>query len=114
MRAVVAFAAIYLIWGSTYLVIARTVESVPPVFMVAVRGALAGGILYAWSRWRGGAAVTGRELARTAPTAGLLFGGGFVVLGWAEQFVPSGASALLSATTPAWVVLIEWLTRKRE
>ncbi|HET9440259.1 MAG TPA: EamA family transporter [Longimicrobiales bacterium] len=107
------FAAIYLIWGSTYLAIGKTVEDVPPVFLVAVRGLLAGGVLYAWVRWRGALAVTWREVVAMLPTAILLFGGGYVLVAWAEQEVPSGAAALLNATTPAWVVLFEWLTRKR-
>ncbi|HEY0674118.1 MAG TPA: EamA family transporter [Longimicrobiales bacterium] len=107
------FAAVYLIWGSTYLAIGKTVEDVPPVFLVAVRGLLAGGVLYAWVRWRGALAVSWREVIAMLPTAILLFGGGYVLVAWAEQEVPSGAAALLNATTPAWVVLFEWLTRKR-
>lgn len=107
------FAAVYLIWGSTYLAIGKAVADVPPVFMVAVRGLLAGGMLYAWARWRGALAVTGRELLAMVPTAALLFAGGYVLVGWAEQEVPSGPAALMNATTPGWVVLFEWLTRKR-
>lgn len=110
---IAGFAAVYLIWGSTYLAIAKTVADVPPVFLVAVRGLLAGGALYAWVRWRGARAVTWREIWNTVPTAILLFVGGYVLVAWAEQDVPSGAAALLNATTPAWVVLFEWLTRKR-
>ncbi len=110
---VAAFGAIYLIWGSTYLAIAVAVADVPPVFMVAVRGMLAGGVLYLWVRSRGARPIEGRELLATVPTAALLFGGGFVLLGWAEQHVPSGPAALLNATTPAWVVLFEWLAGKR-
>jgi drug/metabolite transporter (DMT)-like permease len=109
----VAFVAIYLIWGSTYLAIARTVADVPPIFMVSVRGLLAGGILYLWARSHGGRAVTSRELIAMVPTAALLFGGGYVLVGWAEQSVPSGPAALLNATTPAWVVLFEWLAGRR-
>jgi drug/metabolite transporter (DMT)-like permease len=108
-----AFAAVYLIWGSTYLAIGNAVVDVPPVFLVAVRGLLAGGVLYAWARWRGANAVAGRELLAMVPTAILLFGGGYVLVAWAEQFVPSGPAALLNATTPAWVVLFEWLSRQR-
>jgi drug/metabolite transporter (DMT)-like permease len=108
-----AFAAVYLIWGSTYLAIGKTVEDVPPVFLVAVRGLIAGGVLYAWARWRGALAITARELVAMVPTALLLFGGGYVLVAWAEQEVPSGAAALLNATTPAWVVLFEWLAHKR-
>ena len=109
----IAFAAIYLIWGTTYLAIGVTVETVPPVFMVVLRGAIAGGVLYWVSRVRGGAPVEGREMLAIAPTALLLFGGGYVLVGWAEQSVASGPAALLNATTPAWVVLIEWLARRR-
>lgn len=112
-RTIVAFAAVFLIWGTTYLAIGSVVSSIPPVFMVAVRGMVAGGALYAWTRMRGGAAISGSELTATVPTAALLFGGGYVLVGWAEQQVPSGSAALLNATTPAWVVLIEWLTHQR-
>ena len=107
------FAAVYLIWGSTYLAIGRTVVDVPPVFLVAVRGLLAGAVLYGWARWRGALAVTAGEVVRMIPTALLLFGGGYVLVAWAEQSVPSGPAALMNATTPGWVVLFEWLTRRR-
>lgn len=107
------FAAVYLIWGSTYLAIGKTVVDVPPVFLVAVRGLLAGAVLYGWARWRGVPAVTGGEVVRMIPTALLLFGGGYVLVAWAEQSVPSGPAALMNATTPGWVVLFEWLTRRR-
>ena len=110
---VVAFAAIYLIWGSTYLAIAHVVTDVPPVFMVAVRGFFAGGLLYLWARRRGGAPIKGREMLEMMPTAALLFGGGYVLVGWAEQHVASGPAALLNSTTPAWVVLFEWLKGRR-
>jgi drug/metabolite transporter (DMT)-like permease len=109
----IAFAAIYLIWGSTYLAIARVVSDVPPVFMVTVRGLLAGGALYLAARLRGASAVTAREMIAMVPTAALLFGGGYVLVGWAEQNVASGPAALLNSTTPAWVVLFEWLRRQR-
>ena len=109
-----AFAAVYLIWGSTYLAIGKTVAEVPPVFLVAVRGLLAGGVLYAWARWRGARPVTGPEIVAMLPTALLLFGGGYVLVAWAEQYVPSGPAALMNATTPAWVVLFEWVSRRRE
>jgi drug/metabolite transporter (DMT)-like permease len=108
-----AFAAVYLIWGSTYLAIAVAVDSIPPVFMVAVRGLLAGAVLYVWARARGAAGITAREMVEMLPTAALLFGGGYVLVGWAEQFVASGPAALLNSTTPAFVVLFEWLGGRR-
>jgi drug/metabolite transporter (DMT)-like permease len=89
------------------------VVDVPPVFMVAVRGMLAGGVLYWWVRRHGAAPVAGRELLAMVPTAALLFGGGYVGVAWAEQVVASGPAALLNATTPAWVVLFEWFAGRR-
>lgn len=113
LRLVVAFGAVYLIWGSTYLAIGVAVQTVPPVFMVVMRGALAGGALYLFSRFRGGPAVTAREMVESIPTAALLFGGGYVLVGWAEQSVASGPAALLNATVPAFVVVLEWLSGRR-
>jgi drug/metabolite transporter (DMT)-like permease len=113
LRIAVAFAAVYLIWGSTYLAIAIAVDSVPPVFMVALRGLLAGGVLYLVTRLRGGSPVTAREILATVPTAALLFGGGYVLVGWAQQHLASGVAALLNATVPAFVVAMEWGTGQR-
>jgi drug/metabolite transporter (DMT)-like permease len=104
----IAFALIYLIWGSTYYAIGQTVATVPPIFMVIVRGLLAGGVLLLWSRLRGGEPLRGRELIQAAPIAALLFGGGYVLVGWAEQRIPTGMAALLNASSPAFVVLVEW------
>ena len=108
-KVLLAFAAIYLIWGSTYYAIGETVATVPPVLMVIIRGLLAGGALYLWSRMRGGEPVRARELVDAAPIAALLFGGGYVLVGWAEQRIPTGTAALLNASSPAFVVLIERL-----
>lgn len=112
-RLVLAFGAVFLIWGTTYLAIGSAVAGVPPVFMVVTRSLIAGGLLYAWARRRGAEAIRGREMLAMLPTAALLFGGGYVLVGWAEQHVPSGSAALLNATTPAWVVMFEWLKRRR-
>lgn len=112
-KLVCAFCAVFLIWGTTYLAIGNAVTSIPPVFMVVTRSLIAGALLYWWTRRRGAKAVTGREMVAMLPTAALLFGGGYVLVGWAEQQVPSGSAALLNATTPAWVVMFEWLRRRR-
>jgi len=103
-----AFAAIYLIWGSTYLAIAVGVETIPPLLMIGVRCLVAGGLLYAFARLRG-APPAGAAAWREAWIAGaLLFAGGQGVLAWAEQRVPSGTAALLLATTPMFVALFGW------
>ncbi len=104
-----AFAAVYLVWGSTYLFIRFAVETLPPFTMAGARFAVAGAILYVWARLRG-AAQPSRAEARGASIAGLflLLGGNGAVV-WAEQRVPSGVTALLVATVPVWIVLLDWL-----
>lgn len=103
-----AFATIYLVWGSTYLAIAVAVETLPPFLMVAVRMLVAGGLLYGFARCRGEAAFTRAEWKSAAVTAALLFVGGYGVIAWAEQEVASGVTALLGTTSPLWLVLIQW------
>jgi len=101
-----AFAAIYLIWGSTYLAIRYAVETFPPLLMMGVRHLIAGAVLYGWSRWRGVPSPTLREWMHPALIGTLLFVGGHGSLAWAEQRVPSGIAALLVATLPMWVVVL--------
>jgi drug/metabolite transporter (DMT)-like permease len=108
-RVLTAFAAVYVLWGSTYLFIRFAVETLPPFVMAGARFVVAGAILYAWARLRGVAAPTLVE-ARAAAIAGLfLLLGGNGAVAWAEQRVPSGVTALLVATVPVWMVLLDWL-----
>jgi drug/metabolite transporter (DMT)-like permease len=108
-RLLAAFAAVYLVWGSTYLFIRFAVETLPPFVMAGARFVVAGAILYAWARARGAPTPSGAEW-RGAAVAGLflLLGGNGAVV-WAEQRVPSGVTALLVATVPVWMVLLDWL-----
>jgi len=108
LRVLLAFAAVYLIWGSTYLGIRVAIETLPPLMMAGARYLAAGGVLYALARWRGAPAPR-REHWRWATVVGafmLLGGNGAVV--WAEQRVPSGLAALLIATVPLWMALLAW------
>lgn len=106
---VAAFAAVYLIWGSTYLAIRVGIETLPPFLMAGTRFLVAGSVLYIWARARG-AASPERGDWRAALVTGaalLLVGNGLV--GWAEQSVASGVAALLVATEPLWVVMLNWM-----
>lgn len=107
---VLAFAALYLIWGSTYLAILFAIQSIPPFLMAGMRFLLAGVIMYAIARWRGEpkpAAITWR----TALVVGgclLLCGNGAVTI--AEKWVPTGLAALIVATVPIDIALLGWVT----
>jgi len=106
---VAAFAAVYVIWGSTYLGIRYAVESIPPFLMAGTRNLAAGLLLYAFARARGGAAPTRIEWRDAAISGGLLLTIGNGGVTWAEQVIPSSATALLVALTPLWMVLFDWL-----
>jgi len=108
-KLLLAFAAIYLIWGSTYLAIRYAVETLPPMFMMGTRHSIAGGILYFWARLRGAEVPTGRHGKEAVIAGGLLFLFGHGSLAWAQQHVASGLAALLIATEPLWVVVLDWV-----
>jgi drug/metabolite transporter (DMT)-like permease len=114
-RLVAAFAAIYLIWGSTYLAIRYAVETIPPLLMMGMRHITAGALLYAWARWRGTPAPRWPEWIYPAVIGTLLFLGGHGSLAWAEQRVPSGIAAVLVATLPIWIVVLAhiWGTERK-
>ncbi len=106
---VAAFAAIYLVWGSTYLGIAYAIETIPPLLMAAIRFLAAGGALYAWARLRGAGRPRPVQWAWAFLLGGLFFlvGNGAVV--WVEQSVSSGLVALIVAMVSVWTALLEWL-----
>jgi len=107
---VVAFACIYIVWGSTYLAIRYGVETIPPFAMAGTRFLLAGGILYAWLAIRGEACrATAAQWRAAAVSGGLFFLGGNGGVCWAEQRVPSGIAALIVASMPLWIALLDWL-----
>src|SRR5215469_3676631 len=108
-RVVAAFAAVYVIWGSTYLAIRYAVETMPPLLMAGTRFALSGTILYVWARARGATRPTAAEWRTAAITGFLLICVGNGSVAWAERRVPSGLSALLVAVVPLWMVLLDWV-----
>ena len=104
-----AFAAVYLVWGSTYLAIRIGIESFPPLILAGLRHITVGLFLYPVLRAKTGIRPTAANW-RTAIVAGalLLFVGNGGV-SWAEQTVPSGITALLVATVSLWLVIVDWL-----
>ena len=104
-----ALVAVYLIWGSTYLAIRYGVETMPPFLMAAVRFIVSGGCLYALRRALGDPAPKFVEWRNAAIIGIFLLVGGNGGVVWAEQFVTSSLAALLVATVPLWMVLIDVL-----
>ena len=108
-RLAASFAAIYLIWGSTYLAIRFGIETFPPFLLAGTRHLIAGVVLFPLALHRSGERPTARNW-RAAALVGvllLLLGNGAVC--WAEQTVPSGVAAILVATVSLWMVIVEWL-----
>lgn len=105
----IALLALYIVWGSTYLAIRFSVETIPPFLHAALRFLISGAILYFWRRAAGDVAPTASNWKATAIVGtGLLLGGNGLVA-WAEQTVPSGIAALMITTSPFWLVLFESL-----
>ena len=111
----IALATVYLIWGSTYLGIELTGETIPPLFAVAVRFLAAATLMFGFTAWRRGSGVlriTRRELAACA-LVGALLPGANAVLFVAERHVPTGLASLIIGSVPLWIVLMRTLTGDR-
>jgi len=103
-----AFAVICIVWGTTYLAIRVAVSTIPPLLLTSVRYLVAGTIMFAVARLRGERVPRDRRtLGELAIVGALLVGVGNLAVVWAEQWVPSGMAALLVATAPFWVVVLE-------
>jgi len=110
IQVIAAFAALYLIWGSTYLAILFAIQSIPPFLMAGARFLLAGLIMFAIARTQGPLRSTSAEW-RTALIIGaclLLGGNGGVTL--SEKFIESGLASLIVATVPIYITLLGWLS----
>ena len=106
---ILAFAAIYIIWGTTYFAIRVAVQTIPPFFMAGARFLFSGMLIFIILRLRG-VPMPKRFHWRSAVIVGaLLLVGGNGLVTWSEQQVPSSTAALLVATVPLWIALFDWL-----
>ena len=108
IKLALAFVAIYVIWGSTYLAIRYAVETIPPLVTAGIRHSTAGAIMLTWAWWRG------FRPTRQQWLAGFVLGALFFLIGhgtlhWAEQYVGSGLAALLIATEPMFILVLAWM-----
>ncbi|HMN45813.1 MAG TPA: EamA family transporter [Povalibacter sp.] len=104
----IAFAGIYIIWGTTYLAIAIAIQTLPPFISGAMRFLLAGVLMAVWLRMRSPRPFAGVNLPAAALCGVLLagIGNGFVI--WAQQGIPSGITALIVAAMPVTVLVLDW------
>ena len=103
-----AFTAIYLIWGSTYLGIRVAVETMPPFLMAGARFLIAGTLLFTFLKLRGSPWPTAVQWRANAIIGTFLLLGGNGLVVWAEQVIPSGVTALLIGVGPLFIVMTEW------
>ncbi|HEX6434375.1 MAG TPA: EamA family transporter [Gemmatimonadales bacterium] len=104
----IAFFAVYVCWGMTYLAMRVAVMEIPPHLLSGSRFVLAGVLLYGWARLRGHAAPTLKHWRSATVIGGFLLLGGNASVAWAEKTVPSGLAAVLIAVAPIWMVGLEW------
>lgn len=103
-----AFAIVCVVWGTTYLAIRVAIDTVPPLLMTGIRFTIAGVVMLGIAKLRGETIPTDRRtLANLALVGFLMVGVGNLAVVWSEQWVPSGMAALLVATAPFWMAVIE-------
>ena len=106
-KILLAFAIIYFVWGSTYLAIRVGVHEVPPFLLAAMRFLVSGLVLYGWMRLKGTPPPSPRQWAGATALGALIFLVDYGCLFWAEQRVPSGIAAVVLATIPVFITLLE-------
>jgi drug/metabolite transporter (DMT)-like permease len=106
----IAFAALYIIWGSTYLGILFAIQSIPPFLMAGVRYVLAGGIMFviAWAQGARRSTAASWFNALIVGACLILVGNGGLTI--AEKYVPSGLASLIVASVPIYMTLLAWIS----
>ena len=113
VQVLLAFFAIYILWGTSFLAIRIAVQEVPPLFAAGIRFFVAGVLLYGFMRLRGRPQPTGAQWRSFAIIGLLMFVAEYGPLFWAEQYVPSGIASVLEATLPLITMLLETLVFRR-
>ncbi|MFT3911948.1 MAG: EamA family transporter [Ferruginibacter sp.] len=107
LMVIIAFAIVYIVWGSTYFFIQKAIVGFPPFLMGAIRFLVAGIIMLVWTMMRGEQVFVKKDIYR-ASVSGLLMlfvGTGAVI--WVEQYLPSAMVAIMVAAAPFWVILLD-------
>jgi drug/metabolite transporter (DMT)-like permease len=107
-----AFGAIYIIWGSTYLATRYAIETIPPLMLIGIRSLTAGLILYSLSRFTNKEQVKRENILPLLALGAMFFLLGHGLLAWAQQYVPSGMAAVIVTAEPLWIIGMEWVFLK--
>jgi drug/metabolite transporter (DMT)-like permease len=107
LKIILAFAAVYIVWGSTYLAILFAIKDIPPLLLSGIRFLTAGIILFSWQTYRGEQKPDLSSLRKNAIWGTLMLVGGTVSVAWAEQYIPSSVAAIVVTAVPFWFVLLD-------
>ena len=107
LKIVLAFAAIYIIWGSTYLAILFAIHDIPPLLMSGLRFMAAGILLFGWCTWKGEKLPGYSSFLKNSFSGILMLLGGTGAVAWSEQYIPSGLAAVIVTTVPFWFILLD-------
>src|SRR5450432_128007 len=114
VRVVLAFFAVYVLWGATFLAIRIAVQLIPPFFTAGLRFFVAGTLLYGFMRLRGQPRPTASEWRSLAIMGFLMFVVTYGALFWGEQYVPSGITSVLEASLPIITMTLEVFVFRRQ
>lgn len=111
LATVLAFAALYLVWGSTYLFIRLAIDSIPPFLMAGSRYLTAGFLMYAIARPQAAKSPTPVTWRSALVVGGFLLLGGNGGVTLSEKYIDTGLAAVIVATVPIYIVLLSWISR---
>jgi drug/metabolite transporter (DMT)-like permease len=107
LQVFLAFAAIYVLWGATFLAIKIAVLEIPPFFTAGIRFSIAGACLVVFTQMRGAPWPTSRQWRHLSIVAACMFVLTYAAIFWAQQFVTSGVTAVIEATLPITTIMLE-------
>ena len=108
MLVIVAFATVYVVWGSTYFFIQVAVRQMPPMILGTIRFVIAGGLMLAWCILRREKTWDRQQLKTSVITGLLMLLGGTGAVIWAEKWLPSSLVAILISSAPFWFVILDF------
>src|SRR5687768_11884830 len=107
LTVIIAFAIVYVVWGSTYFFIQKAIQGFPPMLLGAFRFVIAGGLMLAWSSFRGEKLFVKKDIGHAAVSGSLMLFVGTGAVIWVEQYLPSAMVAIMISSGPLWFILLD-------